>query len=246
MKLDRGELMKYVSNITFGLIVRSNDAPTKDFKHSSLKEPCALNDREKYLIHSRSGFTLIELMVTVVIIALLAAIAYPSYAQYMERRDLAVAKQEALRIASELERFKAKNFSYKGFDASYLYTYDGVNGDGTPVRNSYYNKVDGRLLLPVGSTAATAKYTLTLVDGGVAHKPLTIIKASDGKETVDSAAVNGLTWVIALERAKDSDGEPKQQRNNDVLLTNAGIRCMTKTKNIVNHYINCGSDGESW
>ena len=193
-----------------------------------------------------SGFTLIELMVTVVIVAILAAIAFPSYTAYMERRDLAIVKQEALRISTELERFKSKNFSYKGFDASYLFSYVGVDENGAPVPSSYYNKATGQLFLPLGSTTSTAKYTLTLVDGGTEYKPLTIAKNNDGTETSDSASVNGLTWVIALERAKDSAGEPKQPRNYDLLLTSTGSRCMTKTKNTVINYVNCGSDGESW
>ena len=192
------------------------------------------------------GFTLIELMITVVVVAIIAAIAVPSYQQYIERKDLAIARQEALRIAAELERFKAKNFSYKGFDASYLYTYESTDADGNPATASYYNKTTGQLLLPLGSTSSTAKYTLTLVDGGAAHKPLTIVKNGDGTETADSASVNGLSWVMSLERAKDSDGEPKQPRNYDLLLSNTGIRCMTKVKDVVTGYANCGSYSESW
>ena len=192
------------------------------------------------------GFTLIELMITVVVVAIIAAIAVPSYQQYIERKDLAIARQEALRIAAELERFKAKNFSYKGFDASYLYTYASTDAGGNPATASYYNKTTGQLLLPLGSTSSTAKYTLTLVDGGAAHKPLTIVKNGDGTETVDSASVNGLSWVMSLERAKDSDGEPKQPRNYDLLLSNTGIRCMTKVKDVVTGYANCGSYSESW
>ena len=193
----------------------------------------------------QQGFTLIELMVTVVIVAILAAIAYPSYAQYMERRDLAVARQEALRIASELERFKAKNFSYKGFDANYLYTYEIDDGSGTMVSTSYYNNTNGKLYLPLGSNLSTAKYTLTLV-GGTGNKPLTIIKNNGGTETLDSASVNGLSWMMSVERAKDSNGEPLQPRNYDLLLTNLGMRCMTKTKNIVTGYTGCGSESKSW
>lgn len=192
------------------------------------------------------GFTLIELMITVVVVAIIAAIAVPSYQQYIERKDLAIARQEALRIAAELERFKAKNFSYKGFDASYLYTYESTDAGGNPVTASYYNKTTGQLLLPLGSTSSTAKYTLTLVDGGAAHKPLTIVKNGDGTETADSASVNGLSWVMSLERAKDGDGEPKQPRNYDLLLNSAGLRCMTKVKDTVTGYANCGSYSESW
>ena len=192
------------------------------------------------------GFTLIELMITVVVVAIIAAIAVPSYQQYIERKDLAIARQEALRIAAELERFKAKNFSYKGFDASYLYTYESTDAGGNPATASYYNKTTGQLLLPLGSTSSTAKYTLTLVDGGAAHKPLTIVKNGDGTETADSASVNGLSWVMSLERAKDGDGLPKQPRNYDLLLSSTGIRCMTKVKDVVTGYANCGSYSESW
>ena len=192
------------------------------------------------------GFTLIELMITVVVVAIIAAIAVPSYQQYIERKDLAIARQEALRIAAELERFKAKNFSYKGFDASYLYTYESTDAGGNPATASYYNKTTGQLLLPLGSTSSTAKYTLTLVDGGAAHKPLTIVKNGDGTETDDSASVNGLSWVMSLERAKDSSGDPKQPRNYDLLLNSAGLRCMTKVKDTVTGYVNCGSYSESW
>jgi type IV pilus assembly protein PilE len=192
------------------------------------------------------GFTLIELMITVVVVAIIAAIAVPSYQQYIERKDLAIARQEALRIAAELERFKAKNFSYKGFDASYLYTYESTDADGNPATASYYNKTTGQLLLPLGSTSSTAKYTLTLANGGTGHKPLTIVKNGDGTETADSASVNGLSWVMSLERAKDSDGLPKQPRNYDLLLSNTGIRCMTKVKDVVTGYANCGSYSESW
>ena len=192
------------------------------------------------------GFTLIELMITVVVVAIIAAIAVPSYQQYIERKDLAIARQEALRIAAELERFKAKNFSYKGFDASYLYTYASTDAGGNPATASYYNKTTGQLLLPLGSTSSTAKYTLTLANGGTGHKPLTIVKGADGQETADSASVNGLSWVMSLERAKDSDGEPKQPRNYDLLLSSTGIRCMTKVKDVVTGYVNCGSYSESW
>ena len=179
------------------------------------------------------GFTLIELMVVVVMVAILAAIAIPSYQRYLERNDLAVAKQGALRIASELERFKAKNFSYKGFDADFIYpTYDNSTGE---------------LYLPAGSTAANAKYKLTLVDMSV-KKPLTISRESGGNETNDSQSIKGLGWVIKVERAIGGDTLPKQPNNYDLLLNSNGVRCMTKTANIVKDFVGCGTtaDMENW
>lgn len=195
--------------------------------------------------NANDGFTLIELMIAIVIIAVLAAIAFPSYRQYVERKDLAVARQEALHIAGELERFKSKNFSYKGFDAAYLYPYQTTDSDGGAVTASYYDSSTGQLSLPLGASASEVKYILTLVDGGSDHKPLTIEKDDAGLETADSEKVNGLSWVIAVERAKDGT-EPKQPRNSDLLITSAGVRCMTKVKDIVTSFENCGSYSETW
>ena len=192
------------------------------------------------------GFTLIELMVVVMVIAVLAAIAIPSYTSYIERRDLAIAKQEALRIAAELERFKAKNFSYKGFDASYLYTYDAVDDEGDPITNSYYNTSTGALPLPIGSTMSNAKYILTLVDADE-ERPLSEADIEENEdEGITASTIRGLSWVMAVERTKDSGGEPKQPRNYDLLLTSMGAQCMTKVKNVVSAYIDCGSDSEPW
>ena len=183
------------------------------------------------MVRIQKGFTLIELMIVVVVIAVIAAIAIPSYAAYIQRKDLALAKQEALRIATELEKFKAKNFSYKGFDATFIYP--------------NYNNTTGELILPVGSTASNAKYLLTLVDTDV-KKPLTVV-LSGGNETTDSKSVKGLKWAMKVERAVGANTLPKQPSNYDLLLTSEGVRCMTKTSDVVKNYTDCGTtDVEKW
>ena len=50
------------------------------------------------------GVTLIELMITVVIVAILAAIAYPSYTQYVLRSHRTAAKTALHDMASRQER----------------------------------------------------------------------------------------------------------------------------------------------
>lgn len=52
-----------------------------------------------------SGFTLIELMIVVVIIGVLASIAYPSYQKHMTQTRRSDAQSALLQIANQQERF---------------------------------------------------------------------------------------------------------------------------------------------
>lgn len=58
------------------------------------------------------GFTLIELMITVVIISILAAIAYPSYQDSVRQTRRAAAQADLMELASHMERLYTANSSY--------------------------------------------------------------------------------------------------------------------------------------
>ena len=79
------------------------------------------------------GFTLIELMIVVVIVAIFAAIAIPSSQTYIRRAQASQAQQEVQRLASELARWKSRNFSYQGFNltAKTVPNYNFEIKDGT-------------------------------------------------------------------------------------------------------------------
>ncbi|MFN3957345.1 MAG: type IV pilin protein [Tepidimonas ignava] len=63
---------------------------------------------------SHRGFTLIEVMITVAIIGILAAIAYPSYQQYVLRTNRNAAQGCLVELAQWMERYYATHMSYAG------------------------------------------------------------------------------------------------------------------------------------
>jgi type IV pilus assembly protein PilE len=63
--------------------------------------------------HKQVGFTLIELMIVLVIVAILAAVAYPSYQEQVERGRLAEGKAVLTQAATRMERCYSTKGTYK-------------------------------------------------------------------------------------------------------------------------------------
>ena len=99
---------------------------------------------------SVQGFTLIELMIVVVILAIFAAIAIPSYREYARRAIASNAEQAIFNLSMNLSKHKTRNFSYKDFVS-------------TP----------DPMVLPLGSTGTAVKYQITVRDGNDTSKSLT-------------------------------------------------------------------------
>jgi type IV pilus assembly protein PilE len=63
-------------------------------------------------MHGKAGFTLIELMITVAIIAVLVGIAYPSYRSYIVRNNRGAAQAALMDIAQRQQQYLADMRSY--------------------------------------------------------------------------------------------------------------------------------------
>ena len=123
----------------------------------------------------QQGVTLIELLISVTIIAIIAAIAFPSYTQYVQRSARAAVQAELMADASKMERLRAQTFSYTGAAA-------GVASNSTIQQYS-----------PDGTTSAsTAKYVISFaVLTGSTYEILAVSTSNfDNKGRTEAMKVN--------------------------------------------------------
>jgi type IV pilus assembly protein PilE len=110
---------------------------------------------------TKRGFTLIELMVVISIVGILAAIAYPSYTEFVKRSSRAEAKAALLENAQFLER----NFTVAN-------RYDKDSGGSTisstslPVQKTPRDGTAARYTIDVTSTASTFSLKAKRVEDG--------------------------------------------------------------------------------
>jgi type IV pilus assembly protein PilE len=99
--------------------------------------------------NTQHGFTLIELMITVAIVGILAAIAYPSYTASVQKSHRSVAQVALMEMAQREESYFLRNRSY---------------GDTTALNYST-TSTDGNYTLSITADAATFTATATAVSG---------------------------------------------------------------------------------
>lgn len=110
----------------------------------------------------QQGFTLIELLIVVVIAAILATIAYPSYQNYIRQTRLAAVRTQMLHNAQQLERYYTQKSTFVGFP------------DGNLQQNQYFNissnlSDSGYILKAVPNKETNANETCTVFynDSGI-------------------------------------------------------------------------------
>lgn len=62
----------------------------------------------------KTGFTLIEILIVIVILGILVAIAFPLYTGYVIKANRVGAQSELLKIARNLSNYKLVKYTYKG------------------------------------------------------------------------------------------------------------------------------------
>jgi type IV pilus assembly protein PilE len=120
-----------------------------------------------YSMRLHQGFTLLELIISVMIVGILTAIALPNYTNYVQRADVSQAQQRMQGLAIELENWRSKSLTYKGFEP-----------------DSGFFQNDKEILVPTGSSLTNYRYKITLVD------------LAGAQPSLRSASALGRSWVM--------------------------------------------------
>jgi prepilin-type N-terminal cleavage/methylation domain-containing protein len=132
--------------------------------------------------HRAAGFTLIELMITVAIVAILAAIAYPSYRNYVLRGQVVSATNGLSAVSANMERYFQDNRTYVAAN-----TFTPPCSTSAPY---------GTFTVSCPTAPTLAAYQVTAVgSGATAGFTYTIDQAGNQTSTVTSPAPSA--WIIS-------------------------------------------------
>jgi type IV pilus assembly protein PilE len=144
-----------------------------------------------------SGFTLVELIVTMVIAAILAAVAIPAYSNYVRKARRVEARSAILNIASLEERWFTTNNGYTDVPSNLGYA-GTTAGASFNVGSSYYTVAVTKVDATSSTTLATYSITATATGDQVKDTQCqTFVVTSQGVQSsadAASAATTNTCW----------------------------------------------------
>jgi type IV pilus assembly protein PilE len=151
-------------------------------------------------MRTQKGFTLIELVVTMVIAAILAAIAIPAYSNYVRKSHRTDAKSALLDLASLEERYFSTQNSYSSNWSDLGYGASAANGASIASPNGYYTLSPPTVVTATAPTSTTpgtpATYSFTATATGNQLKDTTCktyTVTSAGSRTAQDASSTDTT-----------------------------------------------------
>lgn len=178
------------------------------------------------VLKRQAGFTLIELMIVIMIVAILAAIAVPSYRQFVVRNAESQTQARMQELDIELNRWRASALTYKGFTPKKV----ASNGDISYTYDAADNKT---IYVPKGSGSTNYHYKITLVDANTNN---TLAPATTGYSTA------GSSWRMLAE----PNTSFKNSGAHIIILSSNGVRCKSKDRTVTAASTNCGTGKEDW
>ncbi len=114
-------------------------------------------------MRKNQGFTLIELMIVVLIVGILAAIAWPQYTQYVLDSNRSTCAARLVELQNNMERYFTENQTYQ-------------DGSGGPAVTDFFASAD------CPPNQSNAPYTLSITSAATTY---TLTATAQGRQTND-------------------------------------------------------------
>ncbi|MCW8929264.1 MAG: type IV pilin protein [Gammaproteobacteria bacterium] len=163
-----------------------------------------------------SGFTLIEIMITVAIVAILASIAIPAYTEYVQRAKRSQAQGALLGLSAALERSFVDNNNYCDAGTTAVANCGGAAGDsGAPSIYSTVVPIDG----------GESYYNLTIAAGNIAM----VVNDAGAIAVVNNVAASRIRNEFTLIATRTNS--MANDKCGDFVITSTGLKGLVNGTN---------------